>query len=1361
MADESPWKYLPQWALDMEKTQAAATDWGAKQRSNLGQRWGDLMRQDFQSNLAQIGYAPDGQYVGQASEPVGGQADAGARYRGPAGATPQDVAAIGGAPQGIPPSLNPGAPPPTGEQMAQTGAAMGAIAQLPQQELFTGLTGGDPSQPLTNPALHPNPNGPLPGPGDPNYQPVTGAAVLGAAGVPEGPARDIGGRVADYTLDPVNLLPVGLARRAGTAAQIGRVGAEALGAGVLGGVGSYVGEQADKALGGSGAIGNVAGGLLGGGVGGAVGAGAAERGGPALARATEEMPARPGMALASNREAAGAVGGALYNLQDQPPQQEGESGADYWKRLGVTTAERAAGAAGLAAFTRPGVRRMLGSVAQDTLHLIPQGPLTPQQVAEGEAALQRIAASQELPKALPPTGATVYDQLGLSDTLQRKFVRAVTDRSTDWSQLENAFRQHVGRPLTDNEKITLQAYRNPALAAKVEVDDNFRPIVQAVADPTSERAVNDYLTALHNLDVARTFEAREPGTGLARKFSGDVNAEQSGLALRVLEQRVGPQEWQKVQGVADRLVRFNDAQLQQNVDAGLVSATAAQQWRQDYPHYARVEIPAYLQNWKEDAGAGRGASKTLNVPSNEEHALSVKGTVAGRESPLVASYRDALEGEELRQRNRAFLAFHDMREQFPLLQQAYPAVNTAVPGALDAARRSGKVFSGYVDGEKRYFLAPSKEAANAISLEGTAKLPPPWNYLAMGIQMFKDAVTTASPEFAIAGNLINDVPDALFRGMVREGGPENAPKVLANLLVSYVDAFKGIMSGQFKGKYSKEYLGLGGGMSGWFDRKPVAVEQGYQALKRQNVVEVHSAKDLVRLLMPSTKGQTVAAVAGGVGGAAITPREPGQSDADYAAAVLANAAKGAAGATALVKSRPAVRAVGERIELGTRTGLFRLATGDPLKVGPVNLGGGGMTRQGGIRDGMAVPTTRPEAMRMGRTGTIDFAMGGQWAKGASQLIPFFNPAIQALAAIPRAARENPKGMVKTLAAIIPAYLMVDAWNHQNPQMSAVADDTNASILSRGLVIVIPGSTTNARGEPEYHRVLLPMRQLAVPLALVRGITDRALGRDTQTLGALAGQTLSQVSPVSDSSQLIAPGLSTGLQLQQDKDFYRNRNVATARNDQAASPLSRAVAGGVNAVAARANAYPDVRPSQVEFGLRDALGSYGANAADLSEMIAGTKAQGSTSPQDLPLVGGAVRRLVRREGGETLQRAREQALPDALRSALYQYGLKPDVAPVPSYVTDSAAGIRRAPLTQQEEAAYQNLANGLVAQGITGLFRDTDFHRAPPAARQALVQQAVAAAHQLAEERVVRAIGARTLQARATAQAVRASAAGVR
>src|SRR4029077_9811881 len=84
---------------------------------------------------------------------------------------------------------------------------------------------------------------------------------------------------------------------------------------------------------------------------------------------------------------------------------------------------------------------------------------------------------------------------------------------------------------------------------------------------------------------------------------------------------------------------------------------------------------------------------------------------------------------------------------------------------------------------------------------------------------------------------------------------------------------------------------------------------------------------------------------------------------------------------------------------------------------------------------------------------------------------------------------------------------------------------------------------------------------------------------------------------------------------------RNRDIATARNDQQAAQASREIADAVTSVARNVNPEWKVRPSQVDFAVRDMLGGVGSTLLGARGWLPGAEPPQDSTPQSAPFAGG--------------------------------------------------------------------------------------------------------------------------------------------
>src|SRR5262245_7832049 len=405
-----------------------------------------------------------------------------------------------------------------------------------------------------------------------------------------------------------------------------------------------------------------------------------------------------------------------------------------------------------------------------------------------------------------------------------------------------------------------------------------------------------------------------------------------------------------------------------------------------------------------------------------------------------------------------------------------------------------------------------------------------------------------------------------------------------------------------------------------------------------------------------------------------------------------------------------VKGLGERVELGPRAMAYSRA----MKRG---LGS-------------------DQAVLQGRTVTVDFAQGGTLAKIVNSFVPFFNPAVQGVATTGRIVREHPRGALLTLGpGLVGPTLAAEAWNRADPERSRAYDDVPQYIKDRGVVVMLPGTPpTDATGETRPQYVVINLRQLAPIAMLTREVYDRAAGRDARTALDLLGGAGAQLSPVSSFASILPPVLGTGLELQQNRDVYRGADIATTRGDARA----QAIAGGVNRLAASRGVYTDLRPSQVDYAIRDTSGAYGEMATSGSNLVAG-RPRGN-APQDIPVAGGFVRRIVRGDTGQLLQEARGDRLSSPVRIALAEAGIRYD----PSPARGDLGGI---PLRRDEQTFFQERLNAHTETALTPLVTSPEW-RALDKTRQAeQVMGRVDAARQAAAAETRRRIGADELNRR--------------
>jgi len=540
----------------------------------------------------------------------------------------------------------------------------------------------------------------------------------------------------------------------------------------------------------------------------------------------------------------------------------------------------------------------------------------------------------------------------------------------------------------------------------------------------------------------------------------------------------------------------------------------------------------------------------------------------------------------------------------------------------------------------------------------------------------RNMATISSPVFALVRNPSMDIPEYLTRELAREGGnPLAIPRILGQLGAGYADAFQGFTHGEFQGQGAQQYRLGGGGSASSVVRSVADRQRAIQALQEGTGIEVQSASDFGRIA-----------------------RDVGS----------------------LVPS------IAERTEMGPRIASMRLA------------------EQRGA--------TPLRAVMNGRTVTIDFNEGGNFAKTINQFVPFFNVGLQSTAQMARMYRENPRGMVASMMMLAGApAAAAEAWNRSDPQRSKDYDDVPQYLKDQGVVVMLPGDApVDKDGNRKPNFYWFNTRGGAPFSTMAREATDRVLsasGNENARVTSakdLLGQLLSGASPVRASAvgdlpaaltpELI-PGLSTGTQLAMNKDVFRGRDIVSKQADEDAPQAAREVAHGLTAAARLVNPQYDIHPSQVDFAVRDMLGGVGTTAEGARELpfVPGAEPQQGSEPQKLPIAGGILKGIgYRGDTGEVGREAREQLLTDSAQRYLQSEGIEY----VPSAVGDK---IEDLPLLRNEQAQYQLAANRYVDDAIHIVQQRGLLEGKTQDVKTAIVQQAVAEAHDKAAGEVVRSI----------------------
>jgi hypothetical protein len=410
-----------------------------------------------------------------------------------------------------------------------------------------------------------------------------------------------------------------------------------------------------------------------------------------------------------------------------------------------------------------------------------------------------------------------------------------------------------------------------------------------------------------------------------------------------------------------------------------------------------------------------------------------------------------------------------------------------------------------------------------------------------------------------------------------------------------------------------------------------------------------------------------------------------------------------------------VEALGERIELGPRVAAMRLAE-----------------RRG---------ENATKAIIDGRTVTVDFSQGGTVTKYLNNFIPFFNVGFQGPAQITRAFRDNPRAFVATVGTLlgVPS-AAAEVWNRSDPQRAKDYADVPQYVKDQGVVIMLPGEApVDKQGNRKPMYAVIKLREWAPFATVAREATSRALGDDSRSWQEMASSTLSGFSPVQ--AQNVAqvgteplagiPILPAAAQLGMNTDFFRGRTIVTQRADENASAFAKALTPAIQQVVDRAGINAEIRPSAIDFLVRNQGAGVGGAALSASDLAAGEPSD-VAGPTGTPVVGGLIGRFEGNQTGDALQQARDRTLTADGRQTLRSNG----ITLTPGAVSGS---VNQIPLNLEEETRYQQLTNQYIDAAIQRTAASDDFARSTQLGKQRLMDQAMQRARERAGLEVLHTI----------------------
>lgn len=942
-------------------------------------------------------------------------------------------------------------------------------------------------------------------------------------------------------------------------------------------------------------------------------------------------------------------------------------------------------------------------------------PVAAPAIKDPLTAIHEMYASPA-PQAPPRSPAQVAKAAG--DT----FVRLMTDRGAPLANFQQGVARTLGRPLRVNEMAAELSRLNPDMAARVKIQEGLQPALQAVGQENLP-ALLDYLTAQHNIDVAKTLGQRVQAEALQAPLA-TTTAERQAQALngrlrmyQRLRQDGAVAGDDTVVTHYDQLIADTQKELGTVNKRALRQVTAADAQR---AAEAQAKGQAVTANRQFSGGINQNESRQALVQLQQVLGPARFARVE-QAAQQVWRFADGI-------RQQAVDSGLWTPELAAELRQDYPHyVPTKI---LDYMQEPGAIANGTS-------LSVRDQGLKRLTIEGTDKVreDPLASLVRAQYEMQAlagknrafNAFVRLNERLSPEDRIIREMPTG-YKPTVHEAalpGFIDGKKVTYLVPKEYETVIKQEANAPIKGLAPalQLYKGLLTSKNPAFIAGQVPLDAmsyiirettrggGPQALPGVLHALFSAYGDAWKGFGSQTfRGDTAAFLkgGGGMGGFFRTDAKAVRANVAELARSSPLTVNNGADLARIVKDiltlKP-VEAVGERFELAPRVASMKLA------------------QQRGLNNVQAVIN--------GRTVTMDFAQGGSLAKFINQFIPFFNVGMQGLATPARVIRDNPRGALASFLTLLAAPTIgAEAWNRADPQRAKDYADIPNYIKDRSIVLMLPvAAPTDTQGERRPQYIEIRAREFAPFVDFTRAALSKALGDNPRSWQDLAGGALNAASPISTDSalglfgSLVPPGISTGLDLSNNRSSYTGATIATKNTDQRASALSKGLTTGINAASDATGLGLNVRPSQTEFAGRDLTGGAGQIVRDVSNIAARQPTSGL--PQDTPLVGQVTRRFVGGSVGQRLQTAQGQRMSSAVTPILRDAGIY-DITPVADH-------IGKIPLSNDEQAIYQETASQYIDQLLPAIAASPAYQSKSPADRAVILQNAMSNARQLARE----------------------------
>lgn len=902
--------------------------------------------------------------------------------------------------------------------------------------------------------------------------------------------------------------------------------------------------------------------------------------------------------------------------------------------------------------------------------------------------------------------ATPIDQTG--DTLGLRIQRAFADRNAAANQVSgNALDQiaqqvKAGNILPEeagairdsvNAEAKLGLMAGAPAAAAQKVDETFRPIYDLVEGKTFTDATGQQQPLQNLVDLYAKYKTDADRLAQGpRMASAGVNSVVDAVQGMTGVQKLAGEDWPIVQQ-ADLLRQQAMNGLREDmVQGGLWTQEQANEFVRNAPNYNPVRVAQYFDDMLKPRGSlGSGQGDDLI------RGLTETGSPMDTQPALQSAMQSVFQGNIAIQRNAANQAIIQAAKLDPGL------AGLIKPVAADEPNMAKAIVT--------------QKATDALDVIRGAKPPTgvgagPANT----ITFLNNGQSETWQVPKVLADVANGLTAAQVSGVGKVLGAMNAPiRVMSTVASPTFVLSRAVWNAAF----------------GWF-------KTGANPLSAIGGMKSAALKDAVY--------QAYIAAGGGMGHAEVGASAPG---------IVGKAMQTTGQSLEQMVTRTGGMLIKDKGQTNVGATLGQLFTAAPIKRANevINMG----PRLAEYQRQLAGGATDAEAALAGRRVVTDFSRGGQLTQELSQPMLFLNDHVRGILDVGRTLRDNPASRVR-LAVLTGAAVGAYAWNKQ---FGDQYQDVPQYVRDQNLVFMLPNSQPG-----DLHYVALPLRNLAAPKIAVDAILGHLDKTSQSDLGQIIWSMIGSASPVagdysgpgnaalSYGSSMLGQIPKTAVEEVTNRDFFRNQPIVPQQQidehlppSLQVSPSTSLAARGIGAALGNVPGLaPEASsPKRIDYALQAFTGSGGRLASEGLSTLAG---QPANTP---PVVGGLLSGINKTSGGQLAQNAYDQrdqgmAQLEQQNRGLYEAFGQLGTAIQPPRGTITYSGVK-IPLLPQDELAYQQAR----IKTLNSFFKNPDtmakIAAMPLASRQAILNQYMAAANQVATGTVLQSIGATELRKR--------------